>query len=65
VLNQLPAVTAAQVTSGTGVTALGVLSTTAPAVNNGLFTAALVAGGNIDTGLFLGTVGLLNTPAYQ
>jgi uncharacterized protein (TIGR03437 family) len=65
VLNQLPAVSSNQVTNGTGVTSLEVLSTVNPTSGNGQFTAPLTAGGSIDAGFFLALVGYAGTPSYQ
>jgi hypothetical protein len=62
VLQQLP-VTPADSANGTG--ALVVISSSQPVANNGLFTAPLVAGGNIDTGVFLSSSGLFKTMLYQ
>jgi hypothetical protein len=66
VLTQLPAVPAA--TSGTIPTSYGYLSiysTVNPSSGNGLFTAPLTAGGNIDYGYFLGFFGSSGTVTYQ
>jgi uncharacterized protein (TIGR03437 family) len=65
VLNQLPAITAAQIASGAGTGYLVVSTSVTPTTGNGLFTAPLVAGGSIDTGVFIGSVGVASTPAYQ
>jgi hypothetical protein len=65
VLNQLPPTPPDAVSAGTGVGVIAVLGSTLPAQGNGLFTAPLTAGGNIDTGLFLATVGSLAQTQYQ
>ncbi len=62
VLQQLP-VTPADATVGLG--GLGIVSTPQPAPGNGLFTAPLVSGGNIDAGVFLGAVGFFANPSYK
>jgi hypothetical protein len=62
ILTQLPAV-GAPGASGAG--SLTVASSINPSTGNGLFSAPLTAGGNIDTGIFLGFVGTTNTPVYQ
>ncbi len=62
VLQQLP-VTPGDATVGLG--GLGIVSTPKLAPGSGLFTAPLVAGGNIDTGVFLGAVGFFANPSYK
>jgi hypothetical protein len=62
ILSQLPAV-AANATTQTGF--LEVVSTPAPVDGNGLFSAPLTAGGNIDSGLFLALIGQGSSVAYQ
>ncbi len=49
--------------NGTG--AIMVLSTSAINNTNGRFTAGLTAGGNIDAGLFVATIGTFGTATYQ
>jgi uncharacterized protein (TIGR03437 family) len=61
ILNQLPAITAAQISAGTGTGALEVLSTATP----GTFKAPLTAGGTTDAGYFSAFLGQGTTPAYQ
>jgi uncharacterized protein (TIGR03437 family) len=65
ILQQLPATPANALTAGTGIGALTVLSTTQPTTTNGTFTAPLTAGGNIDAGFFISTVGSLKTLTWQ
>ena len=65
ILNQLPATPANALTAGTGIGIIAVLSSAAPTQGNGLFTAPLTAGGNIDVGVFLPTVGSLALTQYQ
>jgi uncharacterized protein (TIGR03437 family) len=65
ILTQLPAVSAAQVTAGSASGYLQVISTVNPTAGNGLFTAPLTAGGNIDAGIFTAATGIGNLPAYQ
>ena len=60
ILNQLPPVSAAAATSGTGGGSLMVSSGV-----NASFTAPLVAGGNIDGAAFVSWVGIGASPAYQ
>ena len=60
ILNQLPPVSAAALTAGTGAGILEVISGV-----NASFTAPLTAGGNIDAGAFLSLVGIGSFPAYQ
>ena len=62
ITSQLPAV-AANSTSQTGF--LEVVSSPIPTQGNGLFTAGLTAGGNIDAGYFLSLVGAGGSVAYQ
>jgi hypothetical protein len=62
ILTQLPAVPA---NSATQPGFLEVVSTPNPTSGNGLFTAPLTAGGNIDMGLFFALVGLGATVSYQ
>jgi len=63
ILTQLPAVTAASISAGTGSGSLGVFSFPVPA-GNAVFTASLTAGGSV-TGSFEALLGTSNTPAYQ
>jgi hypothetical protein len=65
VLSQLPATPPGGLTSGTGVGAMVVSSTTNVTPTNGTFTAPLTAGGNIDSGFFISTVGALKTVTFQ
>jgi uncharacterized protein (TIGR03437 family) len=65
ILDQLPAVTAAAISAGTGSGYLGVFSGPSPASNNGLFTAPLTAGGSITNGIFLALLGAEGSAAYQ
>jgi uncharacterized protein (TIGR03437 family) len=65
VLNQINAVSASDMSNGTGIGFLSVMSTTLPAGSNGIFSAPLTAGGTIDEGLFMATTGISNTPVYQ
>ena len=60
ILKQLPAVSASDITNGTGFGLLQVAS----GVPSPL-TAPLVAGGNIDAGTFAALVGIATYPAYQ
>jgi uncharacterized protein (TIGR03437 family) len=60
ILNQLPAITTAQITGGTGTGFLEVVS-----YNSSTFTAPLTAGGNIDTGVFSSVLGIGATPSFQ
>jgi hypothetical protein len=64
ILNQLPAVTAAQIANLAGVGALSVNTGSTPSAGNGLFTAPLVAGGSVNAA-FIRAVDIGNTPAYQ
>jgi hypothetical protein len=61
VLVQLPAISAAAISGGTGIGFLEVVSSVNPAT----FTAPLTAGGSIDTGVFIGFLGIGSLPAYQ
>jgi len=65
ILSQLPAVTAAAITAGTGTSFLEVVSTPVPTSGNGIFSAPLTAGGTISNATFLSLLGAFNTPAYQ
>jgi uncharacterized protein (TIGR03437 family) len=65
ILLQLPATPANALTAGTGFGSLTVLTSSTPGPNNGMFTAPLKAGGNIDLGLFVAGIGTASTPAYQ
>ena len=65
ILNQLPAVTAAAITAGTATGFLAILSGPSPTSGNGLFSAALTAGGSINSGVFSALLGIAATPAYQ
>jgi uncharacterized protein (TIGR03437 family) len=65
ILNQLPAVTAAQITNLAGVGSLTVSTGSTPSTGNGLFTAPLVAGGSIANATFVTSVEIGVTPAYQ
>jgi len=60
ILNQLPAITAAQISASTAAGFLEVVSYTSSP-----FTAPLTAGGNIDTGVFSSVLGIGATPAFQ
>gem|GEM_PF-483265 len=60
-LSQLPATPP----SGTGIGYLALGSGPQPASGNGLFTAPLTAGGNIDAGFFLGAFGAFAAANYQ
>ncbi|HEV2447578.1 MAG TPA: hypothetical protein VGS58_16725, partial [Candidatus Sulfopaludibacter sp.] len=64
ILNQMPAVSSTQLASG-GFGFLEVASFVNPTNGNGLFTAPLTAGGNINQGLFTALVGTGATAAYQ
>jgi hypothetical protein len=59
-LTELPAITAAQVTAGTGQTSLSVYS-----IASTTFTVPVVAGGTITNASFGGTFATTDTPAYQ
>lgn len=63
ILNQLPA--AALSANGSGGGFLFVYSTVNPTSGNGLFSADLTAGGSIDGGFFLPTVGVGAQASYQ
>jgi uncharacterized protein (TIGR03437 family) len=66
ILTQLPAVTAAAISGGTGFGSLFIYSGVNPTSGNGLFSAPLAAGGSIDNSTFLGFVGAGNvSEAYQ
>jgi uncharacterized protein (TIGR03437 family) len=65
ILNQLPAVTAAAISAGTGFGFLGVFSSPSPASGNGLFSAPLTAGGSITNATFLALLGIEGSAAYQ
>jgi len=60
ILNQLPAITAAQISGSTATGFLEVVTS-----NSSTFQAPLTAGGNIDTGIFSSVLGIGATPAYQ
>jgi len=60
-LSQLPVTP----TGGAGMGYLAVTSGAQPAQGNGMFTAPLTAGGAIDGGFFLGTLGTFTTATYQ
>ena len=61
VLLQLPLTPAGKEGSG----ALMVFGATQPTSTNGMFTAPLVKGGNIDSSIFQGTVGFMSNTSYQ
>jgi hypothetical protein len=63
ILNQLPA--AAVSANGSGGGFLFVFSTVNPTSGNGLFTADLTAGGSIDGGFFIPTVGAGAPASFQ
>jgi uncharacterized protein (TIGR03437 family) len=65
ILQQLPAVTAGAVASGTATSSLSVISGPNPANGDGLFSAPLTAGGMIDGGTFFALLGIANAPSYQ
>jgi uncharacterized protein (TIGR03437 family) len=65
ILNQLPAVTAAQIANLSGNGTLSVNTGSTPSNGNGLFTAPLVAGGSIANATFIRAVEIGVTPAYQ
>jgi uncharacterized protein (TIGR03437 family) len=65
ILNQLPAVTTAAVTAGTGSGILAVFSSPSPASGSGLFSAPLTAGGSITNATFLALLGIEGSAAYQ
>jgi uncharacterized protein (TIGR03437 family) len=61
ILQQLPVTPAGL----SGIGYLGVTSGPPPVAGDGLFTAPLTAGGNIDTGFFLGTLGVFGATSFQ
>ncbi len=65
ILNQLPAVSAADMNSEKGFGSLQVYSTVNPAGSNGLFTAPLTAGGSINAGFFFALTGTSGTASFQ
>jgi uncharacterized protein (TIGR03437 family) len=66
VMSQLTPTPAGGLFSGAGIGAVSVSATTNVIVgSNGTFTAPLTSGGNIDTGLFISTVGALKTVTFQ
>jgi uncharacterized protein (TIGR03437 family) len=65
ILSQLPATPPDAVNSGVGGGTISIFSTSRPATNNGLFTAPLMAGGNIDNGVFLAGIGAFANTIYQ
>jgi hypothetical protein len=65
ILNQLPAVTTAAVTAGTGSGILAVFSSPSPASGSSLFSAPLTAGGSITNATFLALLGIEGSAAYQ
>ena len=65
ILQQLPVTPANAGTTINGEGILMVESSTQPVQGNGLFTAPLTAGGNIDQGVFVATFGNLSTTSYQ
>jgi uncharacterized protein (TIGR03437 family) len=52
-------------TGSTGAGSLLVISAVNPTSGNGIFSAPLVAGGNIDAGFFFGLSGVGGTPTYN
>jgi len=65
ILSQLPATPADAQSNGTGIGALLFASDTQPTPGNGIFTAPLTAGGNVDLGVFIGTIGFLSQALFQ
>lgn len=65
ILNQLPAVSQAQISNGSANGFLAIYTFGIPTSGNGLFSAPLVAGGSIDNSTFLGLVGSGSLAAYQ
>jgi hypothetical protein len=65
ILNQLPAVTTAAISAGTGSGSLAVFSSPSPASGNGSFSAPLTAGGSITNATFLALLGIDSSAAYQ
>ena len=62
ILQQLPAT---PIAAAAGIGYLEVSSWPQPSAGNGLFTAPLTAGGSLDRGVFLGSLGAFSTAAYQ
>jgi uncharacterized protein (TIGR03437 family) len=65
ILNQLPAVSAAQLTAFSGTTSLSIVTSGNPSAGNGLFNAPLTAGGTITNATFVGSVDTGTSPVYQ
>jgi hypothetical protein len=65
ILNQLPAITAAQITNGAGSGSLGVSVGTSATSGNGLFNAPLTAGGSITNATFTGSTFIDASVAFQ
>ncbi len=65
ILNQLPAITAAQITNGAGSGSLGVSVGTSATSGNGLFNAPLTAGGTISNATFTGSTFIDASVAFQ
>jgi uncharacterized protein (TIGR03437 family) len=65
ILDQLPAVSAAQIAAQTGTGTLSVSTGVSPTSGNGLFTAPLTGGGSIGNAGFVGTTSTSGSAAYQ
>lgn len=65
ILNQLPAVTAAENANFTGYSTLMVTSAVTPTAGDGYFNAPLTAGGSITNATFVGTTNTGGVVAYQ
>jgi uncharacterized protein (TIGR03437 family) len=65
ILNQLPAISAAQIASFSGVASLSIVSLASPLTGSGLFSAPLTAGGTINNASFSGAVEIIAEPVYQ
>jgi uncharacterized protein (TIGR03437 family) len=65
ILDQLPAVSAAQIAAQTGAGSLSVSTSVSPTSGDGLFTAPLTGGGFISNAGFVGTTSTTGSAAYQ
>jgi uncharacterized protein (TIGR03437 family) len=65
ILDQLPAISAAQIANFSGATSLTILTSGTPSAGNGLFNAPLVGGGTITNATFVGSTETGIEPVYQ
>lgn len=65
ILNQLPAISAAQIANMSGLGVISVLSGVQASSGDGLFNAPLTAGGSINNATFTGNTDIIGEAAYQ